>query len=157
MASNSRTLEFTAAVRGFHVFWKKWKRALNKQLHCLQDPDNDYDVFCIKTCKPDKTTVGHLPREILQPTKFLLDRGVEIVAEIKISYYRKSPLIQGGLEIRCKVSVGLPGTIKNHMLLDRYKELVNKLYCEEKNEVIIRNFLTSVPNENIDLNKSQQQ
>ena len=101
--------------------------------------------------------MGHLPREILQPTKFLLDRGVEIVAEIKISYYRKSPLIQGGLEIRCKVSVGLPGTIKNHMLLDRYKELVNKLYCEEKNEVIIRNFLTSVPNENIDLNKSQQQ
>ena len=101
--------------------------------------------------------MGHLPREILQPTKFLLHRGVEIVAEIKSSYYRKSPLIQGRLEIRCKVSVGLPGTIKNHMLLDRYKELVNKLYCEEKNEVIIRNFLTSVPNENIDLNKSQQQ
>ena len=93
--------------------------------------------------------MGHLPREILQPTKFLLDRGVEIVAEIKSSYYRKSPLIQGRLEIRCKVSVGL--------LLDRYKELVNKLYCEEKNEVIIRNFLTSVPNENIDLNKPQQQ
>ena len=34
-----------------------------------------------------------------QPTKFLLDRGVEIVAEIKSSYYRKSPLIPGGLEI----------------------------------------------------------
>ena len=47
--------------------------------------------------------------------------------------------------------------MKNHMLLSRYKELVNKLYCEPKNEVIIGNFLTSVPNENIHLNQPQQQ
>ena len=67
--------------------------------------------------------MGHLPREISRPTKFLLDRGAEIVAEIESSYYRRFPLIQAGLEIRCKVSATLPGTIKNHMLLDRYKEL----------------------------------
>ena len=157
MASNSRTLEFTAAVRGFHVFRKKWKPALNEQLHCSQEPGNDYDVFSIKTCKPDKTTVGHLPREISRPTKFLLDRGAETVAEIESSHYRRSPLIQGGLEICYKVSATLPGTIKNHMLLDRYKELVNKLYCRPKNEVIIESFLTSVPNENIHLNQPQQQ
>ena len=101
--------------------------------------------------------MGHLPREISWPTKFLLDRGAEIIAEIESSHYRRSTLIQGGLEIRCKVSATLPGTIKNHMLLDRYKELVNKLYCKSKNEVIIGNFLTSVPNENIHLNQSQQQ
>ena len=59
--------------------------------------------------------------------------------------------------ISCKVFVTLPGTIKNHILLDRYKELVNKLYCEPKNKVIIGNFLTSVPNENIHLNQPQQQ
>ena len=61
------------------------------------------------------------------------------------------------MEISCKVFVTLPGTIKNHILLDRYKELVNKLYCEPKNKVIIGNFLTSVPNENIHLNQPQQQ
>ena len=55
------------------------------------------------------------------------------------------------------VSVSLPGTIKNHILLDRYKELVNKLYCEPREKVIIGNFLTSVPNENIHLNQPQQQ
>ena len=130
---------------------------MNEQLHCLQEPGNDYDVFSIKTCKTDKTTVGHLPREISRPTKFLLDRGAEIVAEIESSHYRRYPLIQGGLAIRCKVSATLPSTIKNHMLLDRYKELVNRLYCEPKNEVIIVNFLTSVPNENIHLNQRQQQ
>ena len=85
------------------------------------------------------------------------DRGPEIVAEIESSHYRRTPLIQGGLEIRCKVSVTSPGTIKNHMLLDRYKELVNKLYCELKNEVIIGNFLTPVPNENIHLIQPQHQ
>ena len=42
MARNSRTLEFIALVRGFHVFRKKWKPALNEQLHCLQEPANDF-------------------------------------------------------------------------------------------------------------------
>ena len=157
MASNSSTLEFTAAVRGFHVFRKKWKPASNEQLYCLQHLDNGYDVFSIKTCKADKTTLGYLPKEISRPTKFLLDRGVEIAAEIESSHYRRSPLIQGGLEICCKVSVTLPGTIKNHKLLDRYKEVVNKLYCEPKNEEIIGNLLISVPNENIHLNQPHQQ
>ena len=108
---------------------------MNEQLHCLQEPGNDYDVFCIKTCKPDKTSVGHLPREISRPTKFILNRGAKMVAKIESSHYWRSPLIQGGLEICCKVSPTLPGAIKNHMLLARYKELVNKLYCEPKNEV----------------------
>ena len=129
---------------------------MNEQLYCSPEPGNDY-VFSIKTCKPDKITVGHLPREISRPTKFWLDRGPKIVAEVESSHYRRSPLIKGGLEIRCKVSVTLPGTIKNHMLLDRHKELVNKFYCVLKNEVIIRNFVTSVPNENIHLNQPQQQ
>ena len=43
------------------------------------------------------------------------------------------------------------------MFLYQYKEFINKLYCEPKNEVIIGNFLTSVPNENIHLNQPQQQ
>ena len=157
MASNSLTLKFTAAVRGVHVFRKKWKPTLNEQLNCLQEPGNNYGVFNIKTCKPDKATVGHLPREISRPTKFWLDRVAEIVAEIGSSHYRRSPLIQGGLEIRCKVSATLPGTIRNHMFLYQYKEFINKLYCEPKNEVIIGNFLTSVPNKNIHLNQPQQQ
>ena len=90
MASNSRTLESAAAVRGFHVFRKNWKPALNEQLYYLLEPGNDYDVFSIKTCKPDRTTVSHLPREISRPTKFLLDRVAEIVAEIESSHYQRS-------------------------------------------------------------------
>ena len=94
-----------------------------------------------------------ISREIPQPTEFLLDHGAKIVAEIESSHYQRSPLKQGGLEICWKVSATLPGTTKNHMLLDQYKELVNKLCCQPKNDVIIGNFLLSVPNENIHLNQ----
>ena len=49
---------------------------------------------------------------------------------------------QGGLEIPCSVTVNVPGTIRNHLLLDRYRELVTELYCEPKDETIIGNFLS---------------
>ena len=49
---------------------------------------------------------------------------------------------QGGLEIPCLVTVNVPGTIRNHLLLDRYRELVTELYCEPKDETIIGNFLS---------------
>ena len=50
-------------------------------------------------------------------------------------------LVQGGLDIACKVSVKMSGTIKNHLLMDRYFELVRSLYAEAKNEVILGSFL----------------
>ena len=51
----------------------------------------------------------------------------------------------------------MPGTIKNHMLLDRYKELVEKLYIEPKNEIIIGNFLTSALSPTINIHKVEIQ
>ena len=66
----------------------------------------------------DNATVGHLPREISQPTKYFLDRGATVKAVITCLYYRRSPLFQGGLEIPCLVTVSMPGTIRNNLLLD---------------------------------------
>ena len=37
---------------------------------------------------------------------------------------------------------GSHATVKNHMLLDRYMQLVNSLYCEPKEEVIMGSFFT---------------
>ena len=56
-------------------------------------------------------------------------------------HYRRSPLFQGGLEIPCIVTVTMAGTVRNHMVLNRYKEIVNRFYCEPKNKVIIGCFL----------------
>ena len=101
-------------------------------------------MFAIKTCKSNGQIVGHLPREIPRVTKFLLDRGAVVQATLSTTHYRRSPLVQGGLEIACKVSVKMPATIKNHLLMGRYFELVRSLYTEPKNEVILGLFLRPV-------------
>ena len=143
MASNSRSFEFTAAIRGYHVYQKIWQPELNETLVCIHERRNEFDAFSVKTVRTvDNATVGHLPREISRPTKYLLDRGATVKAVITFSYYRRSPLFQGGLEIPCSVTVSMPGTIRNHLPLDRYRELVTELYCEPKDEIIIGNFLS---------------
>ena len=101
-------------------------------------------MFAIKTCKSYGQIVGYLPREISRVTKFLLDRGAILQAARPTTHYRRSPLVQGRLEITCKVSVKIPGTIKNHLLMDWYFELVRSLYREPKNEVILGSFLHPV-------------
>ena len=35
----------------------------------------------------------------------------------------------------------MPGTVRNHMVIERYKEIVERLYCEPKNGVVIGCFL----------------
>ena len=55
--------------------------------------------------------------------------------------YRRSPLVQGGLEIAWKVIVKLPGTLRNHLLKNRYVEIVKVNYIEPKHEVIHGSFL----------------
>ena len=122
------------------------------------DFGNVFDVFAIKTCKPDGTVVGHLPREISRAIKFLLDRVVHISAILTSTDYRRSPLVQGGLEGACKVIVKLRATVRNHLLMDRYVEIVNVKYIEAKHEVILGPFLkklsTAAQPTNIKRNRS---
>ena len=54
---------------------------------------------------------------------------------------RRSPLVQGGMEITCKVIVKIPGTCVNILLMEKYKQLVQQLYIEPKNEYIQESFL----------------
>ena len=73
--------------------------------------------------------VGHLRREI--------SRGTKVTASLTPMNFRRSPLLQGGLEIACKVTVKMPAMIKCHMILDRFKELVKDYYTEPTNEEIL--------------------
>ena len=151
MASNCRSFEFTAAIRGFHIYQKVWQPELNDTLVCIHERGNEFDAFSIKTVRADDNAiVGHLPREISRPTKYLLDGGAIVKAIIKCSYYRRSLLFQGGLEIPCMVTVSMPGTIRNHL----YREFVTDLYCEPEHEVIIGNFLS--PTEQAPIERPQK-
>ena len=155
MASNSRSFEFTTAIRGHHVYQKFWQPELNETLVCIHERGNEFDAFSVKNVRAlDNATVGHLPREISRPTKYLLDRGATVKAVIMCSYYRRSPFFQGGLEIPCSVTVSMPGAIRNNLLLARYKELVTELYCEPKDEIIIGNFL--LPTEQVLIERPQK-
>ena len=103
--------------------------------------DTPFDAFAIKTVNSDKGITGHLPHGISRVTKFLLNRGEVTYAEITLTHYERSPIMLGGYKILCKVTVKLHGTVKNHMLLDRYMQLINSLYCEPK-EVPMGSLLT---------------
>ena len=46
-------------------------------------------------------------------------------------------MVEVGLEIHCNITAKLPATIKNHMIMDRYKEIAGELYCEPKDKKII--------------------
>ena len=127
---------FSAAVRGFHVYRDVWKPYESECLRCEYEPDN---LFDIKVCLNDNI-VGHLPREISRPTKFLLDRGAQVTATIRSNIIRRSPLFPGGLEVLCTVSIHMPKTVKIQQLTGRFREMAMDLYHEPEEEVIVETF-----------------
>ena len=144
IANTEKTSEFSSAVRGYHHYRNTRFPQESEVLDCYHEFENTFDMFAIKTCKSNGQIVGHLPRQISRVTKFLLDRGAVVQATLSTRHYRRSPLVKKGLKIACKVSVKIPGTIKNHLLMDRYFELVISLYTEPKNEVFLGSFLRPV-------------
>jgi len=56
-------------------------------------------------------------------------------------HYRKSPLVQSGIEIPCKIKTQIPGTVSNLLVMERYKQLVEELYIEPKEELILGSFI----------------
>ena len=78
--------------------------------------------------------------------EFFLDRGASVIIQLTSDHYRRSPLVQGGIEIPCKVTATIPGTVPNLLCMERYKELVKNLYTESKNEEILGSFLQLTDN-----------
>ena len=134
-----RSKEFVCAIRGYHYYRRYWTPIINENLNCLHDRENPFDVFAIKTCQSQSfEAVGHLPREISRATKFLLDRGALVTATISSNNYRRSPLVQGGLEIPCKITIKMPAaSVKNIKILEKYMSIVGELYTEPEQEIIM--------------------
>ena len=107
--------QFTAGVGGFHVSRWIWKPFMGEESNCNHEYCNAFNCFSIETEK-DGLIVGHLPREISRVTKFFLDRGAKVTAIFRSDHYRKLPLFQGGLEVRCFIMVTLRATIRGKLL-----------------------------------------
>ena len=75
-------------------------------------------------------------------------RGAIVSAQLTSEHYRRSLIVQGRMEIACRVTVKTPGTCINILLMEKYKQVVQQLYTEPKNEEILGSFLQA--NETID-------
>ena len=135
---------FTAAVRGFHYYRRFWRPKENEKLDCLPEPGNAFDRFAIKTVNEKGEIVGHLPKEISRVTKYLLDRGFTMYCKLSSRYYRRSPLVQGGLEIQCEVVLISRAIMLQSRLTARYMELVTDLYIEPAEDRAVGNLFNFV-------------
>ena len=147
------TVKFSCAIRGHHVYRNVWQPKENETLQFDHESDKDYNLFAIKTCRDAEVhpqILDHLPLEIYRFTKFLLDRGATITATLSSTHYRRSPLVQGGLEIPCVVNAKLIGTKKNKEILAKYLEMVQTHYTEPSSDedVIMDSFGAMSVNEN---------
>ena len=115
----------------------------------LFETHNPFDPFAIKVCKVgNENAVYQLPQETLRVTKFFLDRWAIVSAQLTREHYRRSPVVHGGMEIACKVTAKIAGKCASILLMEKYKQLVQQLYIEPKNEEILGSFLQA--NEMID-------
>jgi hypothetical protein len=139
---HSVSFSFKAAVRGYHAYRASWTPEPEAVMICQVENENDFDQHAVKVCASEnEITVGHLPREISRPTKYLLIRGAVVTAKLIGTEFRRSPLFQGGLEIPCMVTVSLAGHAKGNELIKKYEELVTELYIEPENIVNVGSFL----------------
>ena len=110
---SSKLFEHSSAVRGYHYFRKCWQPTPNQVLECFHERDNPYDFFAIKVCDVDSgMTVGHLQKGS--------KRGAKVIAVLTSTNYCVSPLVQGGLEIPCRVEISMPPTVKNKQIMNIY-------------------------------------
>ena len=83
-------------------------------------------------------------KEVSLATKFLLDLGATVNAKLRATPYRRLLLFQGGLKIPFDITVSMKGTVRNRMVMSRYKEIITRLYCVPKHEIIIGSFFEKV-------------
>ena len=122
---------------------------MNQELRCMHQPENAFDVFAIALLVPadeNALVIGHLPCEIFRATKFLMGRGAEFKAEVSSQRYRRSPLVQGGLEVPIKLYVSMRPTKLNEKLLGLYISIHNEVY-EDPGAEHLREIIISSPEE----------
>ena len=108
-----------------------------------------FDPLVIKVCERNsEKPVGYLPREILRVTKFIIEWGATVDVELTSDYFRL-PLVQGGLEIKCKVTVKVPNATPRQVT-ERYRSLVEEGCDELKEEEIIVSFILVSNSKNMD-------
>lgn len=129
---------FPCGLRGFHVYKEQWNPRLNETLQTIHEEKNPHDRYAVAAIRKTASrltpvVVGHLPREISRFTRFIILHGATVKVKVSDTKYRRSPLIQGGLEIPVEVDVQMENSSENQQALSKYKTLVAENYHEPVN------------------------
>ena len=133
----SECLKFTflCGLRGFHVYKEIWTPVTGEILPCSHERNNVHDRYAIAAKRSfvgrlDSAVVGHLPREISRATRFLILHGGLVKVEVTDPKHRRSPLVQGGIEIPVKVIIEMEHSTRGREILTRYKTHIRDSYKE---------------------------
>ena len=130
---------------GFHHYRHHWHLEPDQILNCYHERNNPFDRFAIKFCEVGKEEmIGHIPMEISWVTKYFMDRRANVTAQLTGVYYKRSLLVQGVLEIPCKILVTISGTVSNLLCMEKYKDIVTDRHIEPKNEEIIGSIIQGI-------------
>ena len=98
---------------------------------------NPFDRYAIAAMKlvtlvgiSRQQVVEHLPKEISRFTWFIMEHGAAVAVKIVDIKHRRSPLVQGGLEIPIEFVVVMLFSAANKQAIDKYKRLVDNHYEE---------------------------
>ena len=130
--SGSITYSFKCGLRGFHVYKEVWSPIVGEQLKCCYERNNCYDRYAIAAtkrlrCRLADSAVGHLPREISRAKSFFLLRGGVVCAKFIDKNHRRSPIVQGGMEIPVQGTAAMDLTERNKAIYTVYTDCRFKL------------------------------
>ena len=136
MATSTLRVSFLCGLRGYHEYRTVWNPVIDEVLHTRHKRNNIHDRYAIAainllpgTIAP--SVVGHLPKEISRITYFIINHGATVRCRVISDHHRRTPLIQGGLEIPVEVVVEMPVKDRNiSLIMQKYESLVQEAYKE---------------------------
>ena len=134
MAAATRSIQvtFLCGLRGYHEYRFTWSPSVNEVLRARHERNNRYVIAATKQLPGflTESVVGHLPREISRLMYFIILHGARVLVKVLDAHHRKSPLIQGGIEIPVEVTVEMAATEENRLALAKYEAMTAERYKE---------------------------
>lgn len=98
-------VEMESCVRGHHISQSFWTPTIWESLSCRKEESNTFDSYAVAVIKDDiGHVVGHVPRKISAACFLFLNQDDHsIICTVTGSQRYSSDLVQGGLEVPCKL------------------------------------------------------
>jgi hypothetical protein len=134
----SLKFSFLCGLRGYHEYHTIWSPTIGEELVAKHESHSVQDRYAIAALKLlpgtiHPSVVGHLPRKISRFTYYIIIHGGRVSCQVISVRYRRSPLVQGGLEIPVRVIIDMDIADSNTQVLKKYEELVVVYYKEPEN------------------------